>query len=64
VYDAAGETLDETVELRMRDWVQRNPKGSHGEHRYTPADFGIDAAQVTASFAGYSDRFGALLQWR
>ena len=62
VYAAAGETLDAGVALRMREWVRANPKGSHGEHRYSAADFGIDAEAIGESFAAYTDQFEALVR--
>lgn len=63
VYGAAGATLEEPVERHMEAWVRHNPKGSHGEHRYSAAEFGIDESEVAASFAAYTDRFGAFVRW-
>ena len=63
VYAAAGETLHADVELRMLEWVRHNRKGSHGEHRYSAAEFGIDAAAIGESFAAYTDQFEALVRW-
>ena len=62
VYAAAGETLHADVELRMLEWVRHNPKGSHGEHRYSAAEFGIDAEAIAESFAAYTDQFEALVR--
>ena len=62
VYAAAGETLHADVELRMLEWVRHNPKGSHGEHRYSATEFGIDAGAIGEAFAAYTDQFEALVR--
>jgi hypothetical protein len=45
------------VRDRARDYVAAKPKGAHGEHRYTLDDFGLDAAEQRARFAGYCEHF-------
>ena len=34
-----------------------NPKGKHGAHQYTLADFGLNESAVRDRFASYTERF-------
>lgn len=61
VYRGAGRALGGDVEARMRQWVARNPRDRHGEHRYSAADFGLSKQEVAPAFAPYSERFAAVL---
>lgn len=45
------------AEARMRDFLAENPKDKHGRHRYTLADFGLDADEERARYARYRRRF-------
>jgi hypothetical protein len=38
------------VERDMRAWLQANPTGKHGEHRYTLDRYGISADEIRAEF--------------
>ena len=44
-------------ETRMRAFVDENPKGKHGEHTYTPEEFGVDPNAVRQEFQTYIERF-------
>ena len=50
------------AEAAIRAWVDANPRGRHGEHRYRLADWGLDRARVHASFRFYLDRCGVRLE--
>jgi len=54
IYDYFGLSLDMRTERRMRIWISENPVGKHGEHAYDPADYGLNAAEVSAAFKGWS----------
>jgi hypothetical protein len=57
VYDFAGLTLEGDVRAEMARWAANNERGSRGEHRYCPEDFGLTAAQIEAAFTPYLGRF-------
>jgi len=42
---------------RMQDWAAAHEKGRHGEHRYTLAEFGLDANSIRDRFRFYLERF-------
>jgi hypothetical protein len=42
----------------MQAWHAANPRGQHGVHRYSLADFGLDATREATRFAEYRERFG------
>ena len=42
----------------MKAFIDDNPPGKHGIHRYSPEEFGVDPAQVRAEFRTYIDHFG------
>lgn len=48
-----GYDFDAEYEARARRWLAENPQHKHGVHRYQLEDFGLDAATVERSFAGY-----------
>ena len=50
--------LSDEADRRMRDFLAANPKGKHGEHRYSLAQFGIDRDVEARRFQTYRDRFG------
>ena len=57
MYTAFGEALSPEAESRMRLWIEENPRGKHGSHRYTPEEFGLDADGIRAEFRAYTARF-------
>ena len=60
IYRRAGRSLSEDGEARMRQWVALNPKDRHGEHRYSPADFGLTRRDVDDAFAPCMQGLAAL----
>ena len=50
----------EALEPRARAWLAANPQGSHGAHRYSLADYGLDEGQVDELFAGPEEALGRL----
>jgi hypothetical protein len=41
----------------MQAWRRSTPRDKHGDHRYNPAEFGLDPVQLRQRFAFYSERF-------
>jgi hypothetical protein len=46
------------TEAGMRTWLERNPQGRHGVHRYDPDELGVSDQAVRAVFAPYMARYG------
>lgn len=61
LYVDAGHDLGDEALRAMQAWRDANPQHKHGTHRYTLEQFGLDADQVRARFAGYIERFAPLL---
>ena len=58
LYDDLGLELDATLRGKLEDYHRRNAQGSHGEHAYTPEEYGLSDQVVRAEFEAYIDRFG------
>lgn len=57
IYDAFEIPMSAESESGMRAFIAANPKGKHGEHRYTPEEYGVDPAAVRRDFRDYIERF-------
>lgn len=57
IYAHAGWKVSEPLRDALRAYVERNPQGKHGRHRYGPERFGLDPAELRARFLAYEDRF-------
>jgi hypothetical protein len=58
VYEALDRRIPDALPARIRDYVERKPKGSHGGHRYDLETFGLDPEEERRRFAFYRERFG------
>jgi len=58
IYGHFGIELTGDAADRMRRFVDENPQGKHGVHRYAPAEYGLDVATERVRFARYAERFG------
>jgi hypothetical protein len=58
IYAHFGLELTGVAADRMRRFVDENPQGKHGVHRYAPAEYGLDAGDERLRFARYTERFG------
>jgi hypothetical protein len=58
VYECFGIPVSPEAETRMKRFLADNPKGKHGHHIYSLAQFGIDGAAEAPRFERYRDRFG------
>jgi hypothetical protein len=45
--------LDPDTRFKMREYLQRNRKGKHGSHRYSPEFFGLSVESIDTAFADY-----------
>jgi hypothetical protein len=61
IYTWMGWPFDVTAEEAMRAYIDANPKGRHGTHRYALDDFALSPRQVDDRFTAYRDRFRDLL---
>jgi hypothetical protein len=59
LYEWLGEDLTDEVATAMQTWwnSSQRDRTTGGGHRYTAADFGLDAAELDERFAYYRDRF-------
>jgi hypothetical protein len=62
VYDRFALSFTAEAERRMHAWLDANPQGKHGAHRYTLEEFGLDLAEVREAFRPYTERFGVRLE--
>ena len=60
IYGYFGLSLSEEAEHAMASFRSDNPRGKHGDHRYTSEDWGLDADAIRERFQPYIDRFGIL----
>jgi hypothetical protein len=58
VYTHFGLDYPPETEARLRHWHREHPQHRHGEHRYSAADFGLEAGAMRERFAAYIERFG------
>jgi hypothetical protein len=45
------------TERRMRTFLENNPRGKHGTHRYELDDFGLRVEDIRARFGTYCDTY-------
>ncbi|MCB1409981.1 MAG: sulfotransferase [Rhodobacteraceae bacterium] len=57
IYAFCGLILPESRRAAIADHHARNPKGKHGAHEYSLAEFGLDDAWVRDRYAAYSAEF-------
>lgn len=58
IYTHFGDELGDEATRRMAAYVEANPQGVHGRHRYTLDDLGLDRATLEERFADYRAAFG------
>jgi hypothetical protein len=58
LYAHFGEPLTPGAENAMQTFLAANPKGKHGKHEYSLADFGLTREGVREHFGDYIERFG------
>ncbi|MCG8588730.1 MAG: sulfotransferase [Proteobacteria bacterium] len=58
IYDFLGLELRESTLESMRAWLAAHPQHGLGQHRYDPADFGLERSALERTWAPYRERFG------
>ena len=58
IYGHGGDELTDGTARAMAEYAAANRQGTHGTHRYDPADYGLDRTAIDARFAEYRTRFG------
>jgi len=56
-YETLGLTMAPDVPDRIRTYLAARPQGHAGAHRYSPEEFGLDAATIRADLAPYLEAF-------
>lgn len=57
IYDRFDEPWPDGFDDRLQAYLARNPKGKHGKHTYSLADFGQTEAEIDQRFSRYIERF-------
>lgn len=57
IYTHFGLELSSPAETRLREFLQHNPKGRYGQHRYSLSAFGLDRSAEKDRFNAYCRRF-------
>jgi hypothetical protein len=57
IYDTFGLPMSEAGAVAMRKFIDENPPGVHGIHRYEPEEYGVQADAVNDTFRSYIERF-------
>jgi len=60
IYDMFDIAMTERAEASMRKFIDDNPKGKHGQHDYSPEEYGVDPTAVRTEFSSYIERFDLL----
>ncbi|MEJ2643913.1 MAG: sulfotransferase [Gammaproteobacteria bacterium] len=58
IYDHFGMSLSSQARQSMEAFLARNPKGRHGNHRYSLHQFGLDPDEQRRQYREYLDYFG------
>jgi len=58
VCEFAGLRWTGAAEQRIRRFLQRNPQGRHGRHRYAPEEFGVSRVELEERLGDYRKEFG------
>lgn len=53
IYDFFDLEWTARAERDVRAWAEENPRGRHGEHRYSAEEYGISEAEIEERFADY-----------
>jgi hypothetical protein len=61
-YGEIGRELTPGHRRAIVDYLAAKPRGRHGTHAYTAADWGFDPDQVRAGLAGYMSAFGVVAE--
>ena len=57
IYTHFGLELSDAYAQQLTQHIADNPRGKHGAHQYTSADFDLTDAQIRERFSGYIERY-------
>lgn len=57
IYRRFGHPFSDDLSSRVEAFMKANPREKHGEHRYTPEQYGLSADHLNRRFADYIERF-------
>ena len=57
IYEALEIPMTDEGAARMRAFIDANPKGKHGQHSYTPEEYGVQPDLVRSDFREYIEHF-------
>ena len=57
IYGHFGDEVTDDTAAAIAAYAAANRQGTHGTHRYDPADYGLDRAAIDTRFAEYRTRF-------
>ena len=58
ICDHFGYAIDERMDRRMDEWLDRNRQHKYGVHRYSLEEFGLNETQVRRRMGGYLREYG------
>jgi len=61
-YAGMGRELTPEHAERIRRYLAEKPQGKFGTHRYSPEEWGFDAAELRERFRPYTDHYGVALE--
>ncbi|MCY4428675.1 MAG: sulfotransferase [Halieaceae bacterium] len=57
VYDHFDEPIGVETKTAMKKYIDDNPKGKHGQHSYSLADYGLTTEEIRGRYRDYCTRF-------
>ena len=57
VYEHFDEPLSVETKTAMKNYIDDNPKGKHGQHSYSLADYGLTTEEIRGRYRDYCARF-------
>ena len=61
-YDGIGREMTPGHRAAVVRYLDHKPRGKHGTHRYSAADWGFDAGVLRTDLAPYMSRFGVAVE--
>jgi hypothetical protein len=58
IYSHFGLPWTDAYASALKEFIQKNPKNKHGEHRYAASDFGLTEAEIADELQFYTEHFG------
>jgi hypothetical protein len=58
IYTHFGLTWTEAYASALASYIEQNPKGKHGTHRYAASDYGLTEAEINERLQPYIEHFG------